>query len=202
LAGHVPPARYQSLGYADAGLMCVLDAVAPSVPALIADDLHTVVAQNALNVALLGAIAAAPGRQSNFLWRWFTDRELRSRYLVDQHEALGREYVADLRATAGQRQGDPACRALINELSQASPEFRDIWAHQEVAVRQSTRKVISHPEVGQLDLQCDIVLSPPSGQRLVLFRPQPGTGTAERIDMLRVLGTQTFAPPANFPSAG
>ena len=197
LAGHVPPAQHQSLGYADPGLMCILDAVAPSVPALISDDLQTVVAQNPLNVALLGPIAGAPGRQPNFLWRWFTDQELRSRYRTDQHPALGREYVADLRATLGQRHRDSAAiRELVSELAMASAEFRAIWAHQDVAVRRSTRKTITHPEVGHLDLQCDTVLSPPSGQRLVLFRPQPGTGTAERLDMLRVLGTQSFMAPA------
>lgn len=192
LAGQAPPARHQSLGYADPGLMCVLDAVAPSVPALISDDLHDVVAQNPLNVALLGPLASAGGLGSNFLWRWYTDSQLRGLYLPDQHEALGREYVADLRAAAARRDGDPAARILVTELSAASEEFRATWARQEVAVRGTTRKVLSHPQVGRLDLRCDVVLSPPSGQRLVLFRPEPGTGTAARIDMLRVLGTQAL----------
>ncbi|BEP13377.1 helix-turn-helix transcriptional regulator [Acidothermaceae bacterium B102] len=192
LAGHSPPARHQSFGYADAGLMLVLDAVAATVPALISDDLHNLVAQNPLNVALLGPIAQATGRQHNFLWRWFTDDGLRSRYRADQHEALGREYVADLRATLGQRQSDPAATTLVAELHAASPEFTAIWDRQEVAVRRTTRKLLQHPDVGPLDLQCDVVLSPPSGQRLVLFRPQPGTGTAERLEMLRVLGVQDF----------
>lgn len=196
LAGQPPPARHASLGYADPGLMCVLDAVSPSIPALISDDLHGIVAQNPVNVALLGPIASARGWRSNFLWRWFTDDDLRSRYLAEQHDALGREYVADLRATAGQRALDPAVRSLVDALSEASAEFRAIWARQEVAVRHTTRKVLLHPEVGRLDLQCDTVLSPPSGQRLVLFRPQPGTGTAERLDMLGVLGVQAFGPPA------
>ncbi|WP_018637613.1 MmyB family transcriptional regulator [Parafrankia elaeagni] len=62
-----------------------------------------------------------------------------------------------------------------------------------MAVRRATRKVILHPEVGRLDLECDVVISPPSGQRLVLFRPQPGSGTGERLEMLAVLGTQTFS---------
>jgi transcriptional regulator with XRE-family HTH domain len=192
LAGHEPPARHESLGYADAGLMCVLDAVAPAVPALISDDLHEVVAQNPLNVALLGRMATATGRQRNFLWRWFTDAEFRGRYRSDQHESLGREYVADLRASHGLRHGDAAVRSLVADLADASEEFRRIWALAEVAVRRSTRKVIDHPEAGRLDLQCDVVLSPPSRQRLVLFRPQPGSGTAERLDMLRVVGTQDF----------
>ncbi|OHV38439.1 MULTISPECIES: helix-turn-helix transcriptional regulator [Pseudofrankia] len=192
LAGQAPPPRHRSLGYADAGLMCVLDALAPSVPALISDDLSTVVAQNALNVALLGPIAQADGRRRNFLWRWFADGDLRARYLPDQHERLSREYVADLRVTLGQRPQDDDIRSLVEELSRASAEFREVWERQEVAVRQVTRKVLVHPEVGRLDLECDIVLSPPSGQRLVLFRPQPGSGSGARLEMLAVLGTQTF----------
>jgi transcriptional regulator with XRE-family HTH domain len=195
LAGHEPPARHESLGYADPGLMCVLDALAPTVPALITDDLHDVVAQNPLNVALLGPISTEPGRRRNFVWRWFTDPDLRGRYLAEQHGTLGREYVADLRASYGVRRGDAAVRALVAELSAASPEFREIWAREEVAVRRSTHKVLEHPEVGRLDLQCDVVLSPPSRQRLVLFRGRPGTPAGERIELLRVLGTQRFAAP-------
>jgi len=193
LAGHEPPTRDESLGYADPGLMCVLDALAPSVPALITDDLHEVLAQNPLNLALLGPLCAADGRRRNFIWRWFTDPELRGRYSPDQHGSLGREYVADLRASFGLRQADVAVRSLVDDLSAASEEFRRIWALQQVAVRRSTLKVINHPEVGRLDLQCDVVLSPPTRQRLVLFRPKPGTGTAERLQMLRVIGTQDFA---------
>ena len=193
LAGHPAPAPHQSLGYADAGLMRVLDALAPSTPALISDDLATVIAQNRLNVALLGPIAASAGRDRNFLWRWFTDDALRGRYPADQHADLSREYVADLRATLGQRHDDTDARALLAALSGISAEFRDVWARHEVAVRTTTRKRIVHPEVGLLDLDCDIVLSPPSGQRLVLFRAHPGTATTERLNLLHVLGTQTFA---------
>jgi len=76
--GQAPPPRHQALGYAGPGLMCVLDALAPSVPALITDDLHDVLAQNPLNVTLLGALSTARGLDSNFLWRWFTDVDLRS----------------------------------------------------------------------------------------------------------------------------
>ena len=190
LAGYPAPDRRTALGYADPGLMCVLDAVAATVPALICDDLHDVVAQNPLNVALLGPLAATGGRQSNFLWRWFTDPGLRGRYAADQHSSLGREYVADLRASAARRRGDAASQALVSGLTAASAEFRELWAQQEVAVRRTTRKVVQHPDVGRLELQCDVVLSVESGQRLVLFRAQPGTGTAERLDLLGTVGTQ------------
>lgn len=192
LADQPPPARHRSLGYADPGLMYVLDAVAPTVPAMVTGDLSDVVAQNALNLALLGLLAGAAGRNSIFVWRWFTDPELRSRYQADQQQSLSREYVADLRVTFGERHLDDDVRSLVEDLIKVSQEFRSIWDLQEVAVRRSTLKTLTHPQVGRLDLQCDVVLSPPTGQRLVLFRPQPGTGTAERLDLLRVLGPRSF----------
>lgn len=196
LAGLEPPARHRSRGYADAGLMCVLDALAPSVPALVTDDLSTVVAQNPLNVALLGPIAAERGLRRAFVYRWFTDPDLRGRYDPAQHEQLGREYVADLRLASGARPGDGDVRELVGTLESTSEEFRRIWALQEVATRRTTRKVLNHPQVGRLDLECDVVVSPPSGQSLVLFRPRPGTGTAERIALLGVVGVQDLAPSA------
>lgn len=193
LARQQPPEQHQSFGYAEPGLMRVLDAIAPTVPALITDELHEVIAQNPLNVALLGPLATADGRQRNFLWRWFTDPDLRSRYVPEQHDVLGREYVADLRAASSRRGADAAVRSLVEELGAVSQEFRAIWAQQEVAVRRTTRKVLSHPEAGQLDMRCDVVVSPPSGQRLILFRPQPGAHAAERLEMLGVIGTETFS---------
>jgi len=54
--------------------------------------------------------------------------------------------------------------------------------------------VLQHPLVGLLDCECDAEVSPPSQQRLVLFRGTPGTGTAERLAMLQVIGTQRLEP--------
>lgn len=173
--------------------MCVLDALAPHVPAMITDDVSTVVAQNRLNVGLLGQLAGERGLRRSFVHRWFTDSELRSRYAPEQHEQLGREYVADLRVTSGVRPDDADVRALVDALSAESAEFRSVWALQEVMPKRATRKVLHHPEVGRLELECDVVLSPPSGQSLVLFRPQPGTDTADRLALLGVIGLQELS---------
>lgn len=193
LAGQPAPQSFDSHGYVDPGLMCVLDALAATTPALVTDDLSNIVAQNPLNVALLGQFAAEPGRGSNVLWRWFTDPEWRSRYLDSQQDELASGYVADLRASVALRGNDARAKALVTALSEASAGFRALWDRHDVAVLRSTLKVMINAQVGRLDLQCDIVISPPSGQRLVLFRPQPGTDTGERLEMLQVLGSQTFA---------
>ncbi len=194
LAGRQPPEPHVALGYADPGLMTILDALAPSVPALVCDDLSTVVAQNPLNVALLGPLAGRPGRDANFTWHWFTDPDYRTLYAENDRDELGRTYVADLRVAVTRRSADPVARALVEALSAASPEFRALWSRHDVAVQRSTRKVLQHARVGRLDCECDVVLSPPSGQRIVLFRARPGTDCAERLELLRVVGAQHLEP--------
>ena len=70
-----------------------------------------------------------------------------------------------------------------------------LWDLHEVAALRSSRKTYQHPQVGLLEMQCDVVLSPDTGRRLIALRPQPGTDSAERLDLLRVVGTQSFAKP-------
>ena len=194
LAGHLPPAAHVSLGYADPGLMTILDALAPTVPAMITDDLEGVLAQNALGVALLGRLTDLGGFEPSFLWHWFTDERYRRLYAENDRDELSRGYVADFRAAVARRGDDAGARALVDALLTASEEFRTVWALQEVRSRRVTRKVLNHEQVGRLELECDVVVSPPSGQHLVLFRPQPGTGTAERLALLAVVGTQELTP--------
>lgn len=192
LAGHHPPSAHTALGFADPGLMTLLDAVSRDVPALVTDDLSTVLAQNPLGVALLGQLAGLPGNEANFTWHWFTDPRYRTLYAENDRSSLSRSYVADLRITFGRRGDDPDALQLVDDLLRASEEFASLWQLNEVARRQSTRKVIQHPIVGRLDCECDVVISPPSGQRLVIFRGAPTTGTSERLELLRVVGMQAL----------
>ncbi|GIF66659.1 hypothetical protein Ais01nite_46940 [Asanoa ishikariensis] len=147
-------------------------------------------AQNALSRALLGRWTDGDGRSANVIWRWFTDPESRALNAPEEHESLGRGYVADLRAAAARR-GHEAER-LVSDLSAASPEFADYWSDMQVAPLHSTRKLIVHPRAGNLDVQCDYVRSESTGQRLVIFRPQPGSHTADSFEFLRALGDQSF----------
>jgi transcriptional regulator with XRE-family HTH domain len=194
LAGHPAPEPNVALGYADPGLMTVLDALAPRVPALIADDIHNVVGQNALNVALLGQLVGEPGFRSNFLWHWFLDPAYATLYAPNNREQLSRNYAAELRVATARRPDDRAVTSLTDELRTHSADFARVWERNEVGTVAKTRKVLQHPLVGTLDCECDVVVNPASGQRLVLFRGTPGTDTSERLAMLQVLGTQRLEP--------
>ena len=191
LAGYPPPGRLAHSAYVEPAMMFLLDSLT-TVPAHVIDDLTTVLAQNELSKALLGPWAQREGREANVVWRWFTDPSSRSVNVPAEHEAIGRGYVADLRRAYAQRRDDRDVARLIADLRTASAEFTGFWQSHQVAALTSTRKILNHPRAGRLDVQCDYVLSTVTGQRLVIFRPQPGSATAEGFDFLRVLGGQEF----------
>ncbi len=191
VAGYAPPMSTVTSGYVEPSLMFLLDALT-TVPAHIIDDLTHVLAQNRLSLALIGPWEKTATRYANVAWRWFTDPESRALNVPEEWEAIGRGYVADLRAATARRGRDRTSQELVADLLAGSAEFRTYWEDMHVTPLASTRKRLTHPVAGELDVQCDVVLGTATGQRLVIFRPQPGSGAAEGFDFLRVLGVQSF----------
>ncbi|MEU8662308.1 MmyB family transcriptional regulator [Actinoplanes philippinensis] len=54
------------------------------------------------------------------------------------------------------------------------------------------RKTFQHPRVGRLTMDCETLLTPDLGQKLLVLTPAD-TETRERLDLLRVLGVETWA---------
>lgn len=188
LAGQAAPLAPEPPGFVDPGLLSVLTAVETTTPGFISDELGAVVAQNALNVALFGRFAERPPHEANLIRLWFTSPEWRFRLEPEeQHAQTGRAYVADLRAVVTRLDADPRAAALVAELRQASPEFAARWAERDASALHCSAKRVLDDRVGRLDLDCVVVLSPLSRQRMLLLRPVPGTGTAERLARLAEL---------------
>jgi transcriptional regulator with XRE-family HTH domain len=162
-------------------------------PAMVSTDLHTVLVQNPLAVAMLGDLSAHHGRAASFIHRWFTDPASRQIYPPEDLAPQSRSFVADLRAAVGRRSaGDAEATGLVDELLRRSPEFQALWADQDVEVRRDERKRIVHPTVGLLDLNCLSLFSEDRRQRLLWFTPRAGTDTAEKLALLTVVGTQAM----------
>ena len=193
LAGQHAPERHSPLAHVDPAMQYLLDALDPTTPAQVCDGILTVVAQNRAAAVLLGAWTGLRGFESNVTWRWFADPASREMNAAEEHERIGRVYAADLRAGLASRPGDRFAHGLVDDLLTLSEEFRRIWSEHEVAALTSTAKLLRHPQVGDLDFQCDVVLSPATGHRLVLFRPRIGSDTVDKIDFLAVLGSQHFS---------
>ncbi|MGN9909930.1 helix-turn-helix transcriptional regulator [Phytohabitans sp. LJ34] len=190
LAGHQPPPADGVARLARAGLLRMLDLLGDT-PAVVLSDLGEVLAQNRAAVLLMGDHTGFSGDRRYLVYRWFTEPADRAVHPPEEQEYHGRQFVADLRATAGRRSGDPAVAGLVDRLRAVSADFRRLWAEHEVAVRRADRKTIVHPRVGPVLVDCETLVTPDQGQQLLVLTPADADAR-ERLDLLRVLGTEEF----------
>ncbi|MEV6011335.1 helix-turn-helix transcriptional regulator [Streptomyces sp. NPDC051976] len=192
LGGEEPPREAGGSGHVRPGLLLVLDRL-HDTPAQVVNDCGDILAQNAMAAALHGDVSARPPRMRNVVRRMFTDPEARARFPEEDHETLARNHVAHLRAVLAARPDDPRPAALVAELRGSSPLFARLWEEHEVAVRRSDTKRILHPVVGELTLDCEVLLSAEHDQRLIVYTARPGTESYDRLQLLRVVGLQDLS---------
>ncbi|MCM4082470.1 helix-turn-helix transcriptional regulator [Paractinoplanes hotanensis] len=191
LAGHQPPPADGTARLARAGLLRMLDLLGDT-PALVLSDLGETLAQNRGAVLLSGDQVGIEGDRRYHAYRWFTDPVARAVHPSEDEERHSRVIVADLRAVAGRRHGDPTIARLVARLNAESETFRRLWAEHEVGVRRFDRKTFVNSRVGPLLMHCETLVTPDLGQFLLVLTPADDD-TRERFDLLRVVGLQEFA---------
>jgi transcriptional regulator with XRE-family HTH domain len=198
LAGHRPPAGRLAGNHVRPGLLFLLEQLT-TVPAHVLSDLGDVLAQNSMAEALFGSVCSVRrhdcDQDHNIVWRWFNDPALRAAYPADEHDQYSRLHVADLRAAVARRGSDPVATALVNRLRASSAEFTALWDLHEVAVRRRSRIRVQHPAIGLIELDFETLLTPAEDQRLLVFTAPPGTPNVDYLELLRVVGQETFAEP-------
>jgi transcriptional regulator with XRE-family HTH domain len=186
LAGLAPPLRWAGR-HINPGLLALVSRLT-DIPVIICTDLDEVLWQNDLADVVVGG-----GASRNLTWLWFTDPEIRRIFPEEDWDVHSASHVADLRATYSRRMGDRDITELVDALAARSEEFRALWDLHEVAVRRLPRKRFLNPEVGALDLTCETLLTPAADLRVRAFLPLEGTDAREKLDLLRVIGTQAFS---------
>lgn len=189
LGGEQPPREASGSGHVRPGLLLVLDRL-HDTPAQVVSDFGDVLAQNAMAAALVGDVSARPPAMRNVVRRMFTDPGSAALFPAEDREALARGHVANLRAVLAARPDDPRPAALVAELRSASAHFARLWDEHEVAVRRSDAKRFLHPVVGEMALDCEVLLSTEHDQRLIVYTARPGSQAYERLQLLRVVGLQ------------
>jgi hypothetical protein len=103
--------------------------------------------------------------------------------------------VANLRSAYGSATGpQPRARELVRTLSRESPEFAELWERHEVARRFEDHKVLVHPELGEIEVDCQVLFTEDQSQALLVLTAPPRTEGYEKLQLLAVLGQQQFAP--------
>ncbi|MGI5126973.1 helix-turn-helix domain-containing protein [Pseudonocardia sp. CA-107938] len=194
LAGRPVPRQGGPASHVHPGMSDLLDRLT-TTPAQVITDLHVTLVQNRLAKALVGDESVHRGPAASYVHRWFLDPDGRRAYPEADHPAQSRAFVADLRAALARRDArDPEASTLLAALQQGSPEFVRLWEEHDVAFRRDDRKRIIHPTLGVLEVNCLNLFSEDGRQRLLWFTPAAGTDTAERMELLGVVGRQDLTP--------
>jgi transcriptional regulator with XRE-family HTH domain len=192
LAGHHAPARMRRSDHVSPALLRVLDRL-DDTPALVISDLGETLAQNRLAIALLGDHAHFTGLARSSCYRWFTDPDERRAYPRADHDHQSRVQAANLRATLSLSGGDARAVRIVRDLSERSPEFVRVWEQHEVAARFDDHKTLVHPELGEIEVDCQVMFNENQAQALLILTAAPGSESYEKLQLLSVIGQQSFS---------
>ncbi|MFI5768475.1 helix-turn-helix transcriptional regulator [Streptomyces sp. NPDC051658] len=163
------------------GLRLVLDSLT-AAPAFVLGRRMDVLAWNALGDAVVG-FSRMPVAERNMPRQVFL--EPAARKLYPDWAAVAAEAVAYLRLDAGLHPDDKRLATLVGELSLKSDDFRRLWADHQVKSKTYGVKRIDHPVAGELVLPYETLgAAGDPGQCLVVYTPEPGSETAERVALL------------------
>ncbi|MGV4923893.1 helix-turn-helix transcriptional regulator [Streptomyces sp. BHT-5-2] len=184
LAGSVDPMPGKECTGVPRALRDVLDQLAP-YPAVVQNSRFDILAYNSTYGQLLCELDALPDEDRNCMWLAFTHAGWRTG-LADW-EATVRTMTAKFRSAMAEHIAEPGWKALVARLTEASPEFREIWAQHEVERPRGVVKVFRHPVVGVLQLiGTNMWLGPNPGAKVLTYTPVD-EASRERLQELEKL---------------
>ncbi|MCX4550083.1 helix-turn-helix transcriptional regulator [Streptomyces sp. NBC_01387] len=149
------------------------------LPALVEGRYFDVLAANALATALSPRLVVGANRLRDV----FLDPAEQA--LVPDWENATGGMVAGFRESVGTDTDDPRFIELVGELSLASPHFSRLWARHDVEACAGEPKYLDHPQVGGLSLNRErLGIGGAVGQSLVIYHPDPGTDSADKLALL------------------
>ncbi|NYI07000.1 helix-turn-helix transcriptional regulator [Allostreptomyces psammosilenae] len=167
------------------GLRRLLDSL-HDVPAFVVGRRTDVLAWNPLAAALIADFGALPPAERNKARLVFLDEGMRERYRDWEHKAD--DVVAYLRLDAGRHPGDPRLAALVEELCERSPEFRERWAVHQVRDKTHGTYALHHPLVGDVQVGYETLRLPEEpDQALVTYTVEEGSPSQTALRLLASL---------------
>jgi transcriptional regulator with XRE-family HTH domain len=193
LAGQAAPGREVVSARITPSVQRLLDRLAHT-PVAVHDAAWNLIVANQPYNALMGQTTSWRGIERNGVWRNLVGLGNRAIHTPEEQARFESLLVADLRMTAARYPADRELKRLIAELTTHSPRFVELWESAEVGSPQdqSRHKIIDHPDVGLIALDCDTLIVAGDDLRITVYTAEPGTEDAERLALAIVLGTQAL----------
>jgi transcriptional regulator with XRE-family HTH domain len=174
-------------------LQWALDAIKDGV-AFVRDPRQNLLATNMLGRAFYSPVIGDGGRMPNLARFQFLDPASRDFY--PDWDLFAQMCVGIMRAEAGRDPHDRELQDLVGELSTRSEVFRRLWADHNVRTHGSGTKRFHHPVVGELTLVYEeLAVTAEPGLVLLVYTAEPGSPSAERLQLLA-----SWATPADVPT--
>ncbi|MBK3574455.1 helix-turn-helix domain-containing protein [Streptomyces sp. MBT65] len=186
MAGLVPPNDEPIPDHLPSGVHRVLNRLGDVAVAVFAADWQ-MIWWNPGWAALLGDPSAKAPEQRNFARERFPvgsgdDVRIASwPVLVRNGDASDLAIVSDLRRATGRFPRDVRLAELIRQLTAGNPTFARLWSSGTVAAHREDRKTVLHPEVGSVEVDCDVLTDGESDLKIVILTAVPGSSDEGRL---------------------
>ncbi|MFD0482685.1 helix-turn-helix domain-containing protein [Kineococcus sp. GCM10028916] len=192
LAGLVPPADAVMPEHIPPGLNRMLTRLGDAAVAVFAADWQLIWWNHAW-AALLGDPSSTPPAQRNFALDTFPvpGRVARlTRWPVTSlaGDALQAAVVADLRRATGRFPHDRRLSGLIDDLVRTNARFAELWRAGVVGAHREDRKVVAHPEIGPIAVDCDVLTGGEEELKIVVLTAAPDTEDSTKLRLALVAG--------------
>ena len=196
LAGQAAPGRDVVPARITPSVQRLLDRLSHT-PVAVYDAAWNLIVANQPYDALMGETTSWRGIERNGVWRNLVGPGNRTVHTPEEQARFEALLVADLRMTAARYPADRELKRLIAELTSHSPRFAELWESGEVGSPQdqSRHKIIDHPDVGLIALDCDALIVAGDDLRIMVYTAEPGTEDAERLALAVVLCRRQLAQP-------
>ncbi|WP_067687161.1 helix-turn-helix transcriptional regulator [Nocardia jejuensis] len=183
LAGLAPPEPGTVPVDIPAAVQRMLDRLV-GIPVAVFDASWTLLQANSACMVLLGDTETWRGNERNRVWRHFVAPGSAARYAPEDLAALETALVSDLRAAQARYPDDGRLRRLIGDLRTDSPAFDALWESGAIAGFDTTSKIIDHPVVGEISLDCAVLTVAGCDLRIMIDTAETGSPDATRLALL------------------
>lgn len=194
LAGLVPPTGAEMSDHIPPGLCRLLNRLGDTAAAAVFAADWQMIRWNRGWAALLGNPAAKPLKLRNFARDTFstdgTGPHL-SQWPVTSldQDMVESAVVSDLRRATGRFPGSRRLTGLIRELTTGNERFAELWAAGAVGAHREDHKIVEHPVVGSVTVDCDVMTEGDADRKIVVLTAAPDTEDETKLRLAVLSGT-------------